>query len=215
MSVAQEEKVYWNNGSVKIEGMLRKRPGESGVVICHPHPLMGGSMYNNVVEAIRDAFALKNYTTLRFNFRGTGNSNGNYDEGRGEQSDILSAHEFLKKNGIEKIVLSGYSFGAWVGSKVLETYNELFIAGILVSPPHNLFDFNWDNLKNKIDLVVSGDCDQYCDAEILRKRVKIINCNMETINGTDHFYSGKEKELIDVLLKFIVEFNDDKLLKKA
>ena len=208
MTLAQEEKVYWNNGLLKIEGMLWKQPGENGVVICHPHPLMGGSMHNNVVEAIRDAFALKKYTTLRFNFRGAGNSTGNYDEGRGEQADILSAHEFLKKNGSDKIFLAAYSFGAWVGSKVLEQFNQLFVASVLVSPPHNLFDFNWENLKNKIDLIVSGDRDQFCDADELKKQAKKIHCPMEIICETDHFYSGKEKELIDILLKYIVKYNE-------
>ena len=208
MTLAREEKVYWINGSLKIEGMLGKQPGENGVVICHPHPLMGGSMHNNVVEAIQEAFALQNFTTLRFNFRGAGNSTGNYDEGRGEQADILSAHEFLKKNGTKKIFFTGYSFGAWVGSKVLEQFNQLFVVSILISPPLNYFDFSWDDLKNKIDLVVSGDRDQFCDAEVLRKQAKKINCPMETICETDHFYSGKEKELIDILLKYIVKFNE-------
>ena len=208
MTLAQEEKVYWNNGLLKIEGMLWKQPGENGVVICHPHPLMGGSMHNNVVETIRDAFALQKYTTLRFNFRGAGNSTGNYDEGRGEQADILSAHEFLKKNGTKKIFFTGYSFGAWVGSKVLEQFNQLFVASVLVSPPHNLFDFNWENLKNKIDLIMSGDRDQFCDTEVLKKKSKIINCPMEVIYQTDNFYSGKEKELIDILLKYIVKYNE-------
>jgi len=208
MTLAQEEKVYWINGSLKVEGMLGKQPGENGVVICHPHPLMGGSMHNNVVEAIQEAFALQNFTTLRFNFRGAGNSTGNYDEGRGEQADILSAHEFLKKNGTKKIFLAGYSFGAWVGSKVLEQFNQLFVVSILISPPLNYFDFSWDDLKNKIDLVVSGDRDQFCDAEVLRKQAKKINCPMETICETDHFYSGKEKELINVLLKYIVKYNE-------
>ena len=215
MSNAREEKVYWNNGSLKIEGLLGNQPGKNGIVICHPHPLMGGSMHNNVVEAIRDAFAIQKYTTLRFNFRGAGNSTGNYDEGRGEQTDIISALEFLKKKGIEKIVLAGYSFGAWVGSKLLEQSNQLFVASILVSPPHNIFDFSWENLKNKINLMVSGDLDQYCDAEVLRKQAKNTSSLFETIVGADHFYFGKEKELIDVLLKYIVEFNESKLLKKA
>ncbi len=215
MTIVTEGKVCWNNSSLKIEGMLGKQSGEDGVVICHPHSLMGGSMHNNVVEAIRDAFALQNYTTLRFNFRGAGNSTGNYDEGRGEQSDILSAHDFLKKNSIEKIILTGYSFGAWVGSKVLEQFSQNFFASIFISPPINLFDFKWDNLQNKINLVVSGDRDQYCDLELLKKQANRINCLMEVINGADHFYSGKEKELIDVLLKFIVKYNEIKLLKKA
>jgi uncharacterized protein len=205
MTIVQEEKVYWNNSSLKIEGVLSKNSAEIGVVICHPHPLMGGSMYNNVVEAIRDAFALQNYSTLRFNFRGTGNSTGTYDEGRGEQTDILSAHEFLKKKGIEKIVLAGYSFGAWVGSKLLEQYDQIFVTRILVSPPLNYFDFNWDNLKDKIDLLVSGDCDQFCDLEVLKRQATKIHSQMEIIPETDHFYSGKEQELVNILLKYIVK----------
>ena len=209
MNIAREEKVYWNNGSLKIEGMLGKQDGESGCVICHPHPLMGGSMHNNVVEAIRDSFSSLNYTTLRFNFRGVGNSTGNYDEGGGEQSDILSAQEFLKINGIEKIIFAGYSFGAWVGAKVLEQIDQNFVTSFFVSPPINLFDFNWENLKNKIDLLVSGDLDQYCDAEVLRKQAKIINSPIEIISGTDHFYFGKEKELINILLKYIVNYNEN------
>jgi len=70
-------------------------------------------------------------------------------------------------------------------------------------------------LKNKIDLLVSGDRDQFCDAEVLRKQAKIIDSLMETICEADHFYSGKEKELIDILLKCIVKYNETKLLKKA
>jgi len=87
---------------------------------------------------------------------------------------------------------------------VLEQFNEHFVASILVSPPHNLFDFNWENLKNKIDLLVSGDRDKYCDAEVLRKQAEIINSPIEIISGTDHFYSGKEKELSNILFKYIV-----------
>ena len=77
-----EEKIYIKNGSEIIEGMFSRASGEKGVVICHPHSLMGGSMYNNVVEAAQEAFAAENFSTLRFNFRGVGGSTGVYDEGR-------------------------------------------------------------------------------------------------------------------------------------
>ncbi len=104
MTIVHEEKVFWNNGSLKIEGMLWRSSLENGVVICHPHPLMGGSMHNNVVEAIRDIFALHNYTTLRFNFRGAGNSTGSYDEGRGEQEDILISPRTYEKEWDEESI---------------------------------------------------------------------------------------------------------------
>jgi len=202
MNMVTEENIVWNNGSDKIEGMLGMQEGENAVVICHPHPLMGGSMHNNVVEAMRDAFALHNFTTLRFNFRGVGASTGKYDEGRGEQTDILSAHEFLKKRGAGKIFLAGYSFGAWVGASVLEKDDHLFAGTVLISPPFNYFNFSLHNLKNKIDLLVCGDHDQFCDAAVLRKQAKEINSVIEIINETDHFYSGKEKSLIDILIKY-------------
>ena len=85
----KEEKVYMKNDLLILKDCWHKASGEKGVVICHPHSLMGGSMYNNVVEAIQEAFAAENYSTLRFNFRGVGGSTGIYDEGRGEQEDIL------------------------------------------------------------------------------------------------------------------------------
>jgi alpha/beta superfamily hydrolase len=65
----QEEKIYIKNSSLIIEGLLSKSSEKKGVIICHPHSLMGGSMHNNVVEAIQEAFAAENFSTLRFNFR--------------------------------------------------------------------------------------------------------------------------------------------------
>ena len=95
----REEKVYIKNDSLIIEGLLYKGSGKKGVVICHPHSLMGGSMYNNVVEALQEEFAAENYFTLRFNFRGVGASSGTYEEGRGEKKDILAVCEYLKETG--------------------------------------------------------------------------------------------------------------------
>ena len=164
-----EEKIYIKNGPLIIEGLICKAPGEKGVVICHPHSLMGGSMYNNVVEALQKAFAAENYSTLRFNFRSVGGSTGVYDEGRGEKEDILAACEYLKKLGLTKLFLAGYSFGAWVGSKVLEENKNPFASSICVSPPIDYFNFNWDNLKNKINLFICGDCDQFCSLDVLIK----------------------------------------------
>lgn len=68
----REEKIYIKNGSLIIEALWSRHSDEKGVVICHPHSLMGGSMYNNVVETIRESFAAAGVSTLRFNFRGVG-----------------------------------------------------------------------------------------------------------------------------------------------
>jgi len=199
-----EEKIYIKNGSLIIEGLLSKTPGEKGVVICHPHSLMGGSMYNNVVEALQKAFAAENYSTLRFNFRGVGGSTGVYDEGRGEKEDIYFVCEYLKKYGMTKLFFAGYSFGAWVGSKIIEGSKNPFAASICISPPINYFNFNWDNLNNKINLFICGDCDQFCSLDVLIQKAKKINSPVETIRGADHFYMGKEKELMHILREHII-----------
>ena len=200
-----EEKIFIKNGSLIIEGLVCKVPGEKGVVICHPHSLMGGSMYNNVVEALQKAFAAEYYSTLRFNFRGVGGSTGMYEEGVGETKDVLAVCGHLKKLGLTKLFLAGYSFGAWVGSKVLEGNKNPFTASICVSPPINYFNFNWDNLNNKINLFICGDCDQYCSLDVLIQKAKKINSPVETIRGADHFYMGKEKELTDILRQHIAK----------
>jgi alpha/beta superfamily hydrolase len=203
--IMPEEKIYIKNGSLIIEGLLCKTSGEKGVVICHPHPLMGGSMYNNVVETIQGAFAAVNYSTLRFNFRGAGKSTGVYDEGIGEKEDIIAAGEYLEKLGVKKLLLAGYSFGAWVGSKVLEERKNSFVAGIFVSPPINQFDFHWENLNNKINLFICGDCDRFCNIDNLIQKAQKINSLVEIISGADHFYLGKEKQLTLILRRHIIQ----------
>jgi hypothetical protein len=200
-----EEKIYIKNGSLKIEGLLSKSSKENGVVICHPHSLMGGSLHNNVVETLQEAYAAENYSTLRFNFRGVGGSTGFYDEGRGEKEDIFAVCEYLKKMGLTKLILAGYSFGAWVGSKVLEESNNTFVGSVFVSPPVDYFNFNWDDLKNKINFMICGDHDQFCMVDVIKRVAQKINSPLEIIHGADHFYMGKEKELARILHKYIVE----------
>ena len=194
-----EEQVYIKNNELLIEGLLSKSSSDRGVVICHPHPLMGGSMHNNVVEAIQEAFAAENYTTLRFNFRGVGRSTGIYDEGRGEQEDIFAVCQYLQNTGTEKLFFAGYSFGSWVGSKVIERADNPFTYVIFISPPINYFDFNFAKLKCKTDMIICGNKDQFCDLEILKKQTKYLDTNLKVILGMDHFYAGREKELINIL----------------
>jgi hypothetical protein len=200
-----EERIFIKNGSLIIEGLWHKSAEKRGVIICHPHPLMGGSMQNNVVEAIQEAFAAGNFTTLRFNFRGVGRSTGIYGEGRGEMEDILSAREYLIHIGVSKIFFAGYSFGSWVGSKVIERNSDTFTDSVFVSPPNNYFDFDWAKLTASIGLIICGDQDQFCDPEAIKKQIKEIKAKLEMVSGADHFYLGKEKELVNILRKYIIE----------
>ena len=108
-----EEKISFLSDGYEIEGLLEKSSLQKGVVITHPHPLYGGDMHNNVVVAMARVYRQKGYTTLRFNFRGVGNSQGSYGDGVGEQEDVRAAISYLAGLSTLKIDLAGYSFGAW------------------------------------------------------------------------------------------------------
>ena len=86
-----EEKIRFLSKDLLIEGLLCIQEGEKGVVVTHPHPLYGGTMYNQVVKTLVEVYQNKAFSTLRFNFRGVEGSEGNYDEGKGEQEDVRSA----------------------------------------------------------------------------------------------------------------------------
>lgn len=98
--MTMEEKVCFRSGDFELEGLFESGHTARGVVITHPHPLYGGDMHNPVVETIRRAYRMKGVATLRFNFRGTGESEGQHDNGVGEQDDVLAALSFLMESGI-------------------------------------------------------------------------------------------------------------------
>ena len=86
-----EERIFLKSGDLRIEALLEDLQVVKGVVVTHPHPLYGGEMHNNVVEAIVQAYRKRGHSTLRFNFRGAGGSQGSYDNGLGEQEDVRAA----------------------------------------------------------------------------------------------------------------------------
>ncbi len=205
VKVLAEEKIFIENGKLIIEALRHKSASPKGVIICHPHPLMGGSMYNNVVEAVVRAFAAEDFTTIRFNFRGVGASTGSYDEGRGEAQDIISIYEYLKKEGLSQICFAGYSFGAWVGAKLLEEQENIFFYVAFISPPNNKYIFNINKLRNVINLIICGNTDNYCQIDSIKNQLKDARTIVEIISGADHFYWGKEQEIEKILRKYIVE----------
>ncbi len=191
-----------------LEAMFSEGADNAGVVISHPHPLYGGDMSNNVVEAMEKGFSIKGFTTLRFNFRGVGGSDGLYDEGVGEVDDMLAALQFLRehlrKNA--RVILAGYSFGAWMCSKAAARAGNVD-ALFLVAYPFAFY--GTDELKAFSGPVyfVGGSYDDVGPADALLafykdlprtdKHLKII--------PTSHFFAGKESEIVE----FIRETVDD------
>jgi alpha/beta superfamily hydrolase len=194
------ERISFLSEEYEIEGLLNQRAEKKGVVVTHPHPLYGGDMYNLVVESIVYVYHMKGYSTLKFNFRGVGRSQGAYDNGIGEQKDVLSALSFLSNMGMERIDLAGYSFGAWVNAHAIQK-DTLTKQMIMVSPPVGFMDFNSIVTMDTLKFVVTGNRDDIAPAAMIEKMIPIWNPNarFEVIDGADHFYGGYLNQLESVL----------------
>jgi alpha/beta superfamily hydrolase len=199
------EKIKFLSENYEIEGLFNKKDKNKGVVVTHPHPLYGGDMYNLVVETIVHVYNIKGYSTLKFNFRGVGKSQGQYDNGVGEQKDALAALSFLADMGMEKIALAGYSFGAWVNAHAV-IQEDIFVENMMmVSPPVGFMDFNAINAMNVLKFVITGSRDDIAPAGIVKKMLPTWNpdARFEIIEGADHFYGGYLEQLESVLFSCI------------
>ncbi len=175
-------------GELRLEGALDRAPGTQGVVITHPHPLYGGDMDNPVVTAIRLAFRRKGFTTLRFNFRGVGESDGRHGKGIEERHDVQAAIAHLLALGVTEIDLAGYSFGTWVNAGVGSGFRRM----VMVSPPVSFMPFDAELRLPGLSLVVAGDRDDFAPITTLRASSRQWNpqAALAVIPGADHFYSG-------------------------
>lgn len=199
----KEETIVFPAGPLQLEGRYAGAAGiERGAVIAHPHPLMGGSLENNVVETLAETFFHQGYATLRFNFRGVGRSGGRYDDGVGEQEDLRAAAEALRQRGVREIIWAGYSFGAWVTVQLLRRLPSPG-GGVLVSPPIDLMDFDFSGLEGKIRLILAGDRDPYCGAARLLEMAGRTQAPVRILPGADHFFSGRETELSAALAEYL------------
>jgi len=199
-----EERILLEAEGLKIEGLLEKLEGEKGVVVSHPHPLYGGSMHNNVVKAVAQAYKEQGYSTLRFNFRGVGLSEGDYDNGNGEKEDVHAALRYLTKLGKTKIDLAGYSFGSWVNALGIETFKDAERL-IMVSPPVDFIDFSFLKYSPKIQLVICGTLDDIAGYKKVGKMLPLWNreATFRVIEGADHFYMGHEDEIKRIIGEFL------------
>ncbi len=199
-----EIQVTFRSGDLTLEGLLANPGGDApAAVVCHPHPMYGGSMFNNVVDAILAALWQAGYATLRFNFRGVGGSDGEYDGGPGEVDDAVAAMAFLlAQPGVRKsgAVMAGYSFGAMVA--VSAGYERAEIARVVaVALPLAMADARIPDGASKPVLLVSGDRDSYSPVaglQALRSKVGD-SARLEIVAGADHFFGGREAELERVI----------------
>lgn len=138
---------------------------EKLVVLSHPHPLYGGTMDNKVVTTMERAFRSLGFHTVAFNFRGVGESQGEYDNGEGEQQDLKAVIEWARLHfNTDDVVLAGFSFGSYVILKGLPLYSNVHSI-CTVAPPVGLYDFSTVNACNVNWSLVQGGQDEVIDAQ--------------------------------------------------
>ena len=199
-----EERITFDSDGLKIEGLLYKSETDKAAVITHPHPLYGGDMHNYIVAAIAEAYQKKGYTTLCFNFRGTGGSQGQHDEGIGERNDVIGAINYLRSNGARQIDLAGYSFGSWVNAHL--TCEDIGIDRmVMVSPPIGFIGFGDVGTIECLELVITGSRDDIAPAGLVQNALPGWNpgAHFEVIKGADHFYSGYTADLAATLKDYL------------
>jgi alpha/beta superfamily hydrolase len=170
------------------------------VLVCHPHPLGGGTMHNKVVYHTMKAFQSFGLPVLRFNFRGTELSEGEHDYGVGEQDDVRAAVDWLDREFHVPILFAGFSFGSYVGLRACcgdPRVVGLVALGIPAHAEGRDYDYNFLRECTQPKLFVSGDHDQYGPAAEVEAVAALAHEPKELvwISGADHFFASKLEDV--------------------
>jgi alpha/beta superfamily hydrolase len=183
---------------LSLEGRLAAGAGDRGVVLCHPHPLYGGSMLTPVIMAVEAAFHAAGFTTLAFNFRGVGGSEGTHGEGRSEVADVAGALVHLRSalDGAPRLIaVAGYSFGSHVGGRAAAGDPGVgFYLG--VAPVLARYDYGFlAGVRGRVALI-AGARDEYGDPAKLEALAASLPARpwLRTLDA-DHFFGGAMDEL--------------------
>lgn len=183
---------------LQIEGRLIRRDRDRAVVLCHPHPLHGGSMLTPVIMTAEQVFQETGYTTLIFNFRGVGGSEGAYGEGRAEVADVTGGLSFLEETlgGPPRLqAVAGYSFGSFVGGTVAASDPRVGLY-LGIAPPLNTYDFGFLKAAMCAIALIGAKRDEFCDMGQLQSLyLRLPATPWLRLLDTDHFFSGAMDEL--------------------
>ena len=182
----------------RLEALLNvgEATATHAALVCHPHPMFGGTMHNKVVYNAMKSLSKFGFPTLRFNFRGAGLSEGKHDEGRGEVDDVRAALDYLAAEYQLPIIFAGFSFGAATGLRAVcgdPRVVGLISLGTPVAVDGRIYTYDFLRDCHKPKLFVSGENDQYSPQPELKaayanaqepKRLVIVE-------GADHFFAGK------------------------
>jgi alpha/beta superfamily hydrolase len=191
--------VLINGPEGRLEGRYTqsKTPNAPIALILHPLPTHGGTMNNKIVYTLFQTFVQRGFSTLRFNFRGVGRSQGSFDRGEGELSDAASALDWLQMYNPNAAAcwVAGFSFGAWIGMQLLMRRPEI-ASFISVAPPANLYDFSFLAPCPVSGLVVQGNADDVVPEPSVAKLVhklgnqRDITIDYRVVDGAGHYFQN-------------------------
>ncbi len=173
-----------------------KQPNAPVALMLHPHPAYGGTMNNRVVVGLYQTFVRKGFSTLRFNFRGVGKSQGAYDKGEGELADAAAALDWLQSvnSSASAAWIAGFSYGAWIGMQLLMRRPEIH-RFVMVAPPANLFDFSFLAPCPCSGLILQGDSDDIVTPDSVQELVNRLTAQRglaiehRPVAGANHYFN--------------------------
>jgi uncharacterized protein len=205
--------LFLDSTAGRLEALLNAGTADAqfAAVVCHPHPLYGGTLHNKVVFHAMKALNSFGFPVLRFNFRGTGLSDGEHAHGEGELNDVRTALDWLDHEFHLPLIFAGFSFGAAVGLRAACPDGRVKAAiglGLPVSPiDDRTYDVSFLASCSMPKLFVSGDRDQYGTPAQLEALVHSVSSpkKLILIAGGDHFFEGRLREMRDAIENWVGE----------
>ena len=200
MKARINERIKVDGPAGLIEAVLTD-PGEDRrgyAIVAHPHSLHGGTLDNKVVQTLAKAFHALGYAAIRFNFRGVGNSDGVFDDGRGELEDLLAVERFASNRfgSVDKI-LAGFSFGSFVAASAAEQLCPRYL--VLIGPAVGRFPLG---AVPKDTLVIHGEKDDIVALGDVLDWARPQNVPVVVFPGAGHFFHGALIELQRLITRF-------------
>jgi alpha/beta superfamily hydrolase len=202
-----------NGPAGQLEALLNMgaESASHAALVCHPHPIYGGTLHNKVVFHTMKALNSFGFPVLRFNFRGAGLSHGEHDHGVGEVEDVRTALDWLEAEFRQPIIFAGFSFGAAVGLRAacpVPRVQALIALGTPVSPiDERSYDYEFLRTCNKPKLFISGARDQFGPRAQLERLIESVPepKKLVLIEGADHFFEGRLREVRETIEAWVRE----------
>jgi alpha/beta superfamily hydrolase len=197
--------IIFNGPAGRLEGRYSHSRIQNAplAIILHPHPEHGGTMNNKITYHLFQTFVERGFSTLRFNFRGVGRSQGEYDKGEGELSDAASALDWMQEinPNAPYTWVAGFSFGAWIGMQLLMRRPEVrgFVS---IAPPANIYDFSFLAPCPTSGLILQGSRDEIVPEPYVEKLVaklrtqRGITVDYRVVDGANHFFKDETEILM-------------------